>query len=40
MSKIKQHNKADFYTKVVDLLKEARRNIVQTINKTMVYTYF
>ena len=30
----------DFYKKVADLLKEARRSVVQTVNKTMVYTYF
>ncbi|MBI0400601.1 PDDEXK nuclease domain-containing protein [Cyclobacterium marinum] len=40
MSKIEQYNKSDFYKKVVDLLKEARKSVVQTINKTMVYTYF
>ena len=40
MSKIEQYNKSAFYKKVVDLLKEARKSVVQTINKTMVYTYF
>jgi len=29
-----------FYNKVANLLKEARKNVVQTVNKTMVYTYF
>ncbi len=28
------------YNRVVDLLKEARKSIVRTVNKTMVYTYF
>ncbi len=35
-----QNIKADFYNKIANLLKEARKNVVQTINKTMVYTYF
>ncbi len=40
MKENRQNIKADFYTKVANLLKEARKNVVQTINKTMVYTYF
>jgi len=36
----KQNIQKDFYKKVSDLLKEARRSVVQTVNKTMVYTYF
>ncbi len=40
MSKIEHNTKNNFYEKVADLLKEARRNVVQTVNKTMVYTYF
>lgn len=40
MSNIEQHNQSDFYNKVAILLKEARKRIVQTVNKTMVYTYF
>ncbi len=40
MSKIEQNTRSDFYNKVADLLKEARKSVVQTINKTMVYTYF
>jgi len=40
MSNIEQHNKSDFYNKVAILLKEARKSVVQTVNKTMVYTYF
>ena len=30
----------DFYNKVADLLKEARQNVVQTVNKTMVRAYY
>jgi len=30
----------DFYNKISDLLKEARKSVVRTINKTMVLTYF
>jgi hypothetical protein len=38
---IKEQNiHKDFYNKVSDLLKEARNSVVQTVNKTMVYTYF
>ncbi len=35
-------NKLDtnFYNSVAKFLKEARKSVVQTINKTMVYTYF
>ncbi len=40
MSKIARNIQTDFYNKIADLLKEARRNAVQTVNKTMVYTYF
>lgn len=40
MSNIGQHNQSDFYNKVAFLLKEARKSVVHTVNKTMVYTYF
>ena len=40
MSKTEQNIQTDFYNKVANLLKEARKSIVQTVNKTMVYTYF
>ena len=40
MCDIKQNARFDFYNKVADLLKEARKNVIQTVNKTMVYTYF
>jgi len=40
MSKEKRNIQIDFYSKVADLLKEARKSVVQTVNKTMVYTYF
>jgi predicted nuclease of restriction endonuclease-like (RecB) superfamily len=39
MSEIEKTN-IDFYNKVVDLLKETRKSVVRTINKTMVLTYF
>ena len=39
MNKIKQINK-NFYTKIAQLLQDARKSVVQTVNKTMVYTYF
>lgn len=29
-----------FYSEIVDLLQSARNNIVRTVNKTMVLTYF
>jgi len=40
MGRIKRNIQTDFYSKVADLLKEARKTVVQTVNKTMVYTYF
>ena len=40
MGKIERNTQSDFYNKVADLLKEARKSVVQTVNKTMVYTYF
>jgi DNA-binding MarR family transcriptional regulator len=40
MTEIQQNNQTDFYNKVANLLKEARKSIVQSVNKTMVYTYF
>ncbi|PKP20093.1 MAG: hypothetical protein CVU04_04620 [Bacteroidetes bacterium HGW-Bacteroidetes-20] len=40
MSNIEQHNQTDFYNKVAILLSQARKSVVQTVNKTMVYTYF
>jgi predicted nuclease of restriction endonuclease-like (RecB) superfamily len=30
----------DFYNKIAEILKNARSKVVQTVNKTMVYTYF
>lgn len=39
MSKVERNIQTDFYSKVSNLLKEARKNVVQTVNKTMVYTY-
>ncbi len=40
MSKIERNIQTDFYNKIAYLLKEARKSVVQTVNKTMVYTYF
>lgn len=40
MSKVQQYNQTDLFNKVASLLKEARQSVVQTVNKTMVYTYF
>lgn len=40
MSNINKHNQSGFYDKIANLLKDARKNVVQTVNKTMVYTYF
>ncbi len=40
MSKIERNIETDFYKKVAYLLKEARKSVVQAVNKTMVYTYF
>jgi len=40
MSNIERNTQIDFYNRVVNLLKEARKSVVKTVNKTMVYTYF
>ncbi len=40
MSNIERNTQTDFYNRVVNLLKEARKSVVQIVNKTMVYTYF
>ncbi|VAX28783.1 FIG074102: hypothetical protein [hydrothermal vent metagenome] len=40
MTEIEKNRNSDFYQKVAELLNNARKNVVQTINKTMVYTYF
>ena len=40
MSKKERNIKPDFYNKVARLLKEAQKSVVQSVNKTMVYTYF
>lgn len=40
MTKIEKNINVDFYDRIAELLKSTRKNIVQTINKTMVYTYF
>ena len=40
MSNIERNTQTEFYNKVVNLLKEARKSVVKTVNKTMVFTYF
>jgi predicted nuclease of restriction endonuclease-like (RecB) superfamily len=40
MNKIERNIQSDFYRKVAKLLKEARKSVVQTVNKAMVYTYY
>ncbi len=40
MNHIDKNTNTDLYNKVVHLLKESRKSVVQTVNKTMVYTYF
>jgi hypothetical protein len=39
MSEIK-HSPENLYNKVAELLKLAQNTVVQTVNKTMVQTYF
>ena len=40
MTKLKTTNSSIFFDKIADLLKKARKSVVQTVNQTMVYTYF
>ena len=40
MTKLERNINSDFYNKIAELLKNARSKVVQTVNKTMVYTYF
>jgi len=40
MTKIEKNITIVFYEKVIQLLKVARKSVIQTVNKTMVYTYF
>lgn len=40
MTRIKKNIDLDFYNKIVELLNNARNKVVQTVNTTMVYTYF
>ncbi len=40
MTKIEKNINLDFYNKIAELLKNARNKVVQTVNTTMVYTYF
>ena len=40
MNKLKKIDSDAFYQKVAELLAQARSSVVQTINRTMVQTYF
>ncbi len=40
MAKIDKNISVDFYNRIAELLKSARKKVIQTVNKTMVYTYF
>ena len=40
MNEIKENINLDFYNRIVELLKSARKSVVQAVNRTMVYTYF
>ena len=40
MNEIQPYNQTDLFNKVASLLNEARKSVVQTVNKTMVFTYF
>jgi predicted nuclease of restriction endonuclease-like (RecB) superfamily len=40
MTKLERNINLNFYNKIAELLKNARSKVVQTVNKTMVYTYF
>ncbi|HED37700.1 MAG TPA: DUF1016 domain-containing protein [Ignavibacteria bacterium] len=40
MGEIRKMNLTNFYNKISELLKNARKTVVQTVNKTMVITYF
>lgn len=40
MTKLERNINLDFYNKIAELLKNARSKVFQTVNKTMVYTYF
>jgi predicted nuclease of restriction endonuclease-like (RecB) superfamily len=40
MTKLEKNINSNIYNKIAELLKNARNKVVQTVNKTMVYTYF
>lgn len=40
MTKLDRNINLEFYNRIAELLKNARIKVVQTVNKTMVYTYF
>ena len=40
MKEIEKNKNSDFYNRIAGLLRNAQKTVVQTVNKTMVYTYF
>jgi len=40
MNEIRKNISLDFYNRIAKLLNSARSKVIQTVNKTMVYTYF
>ena len=40
MTKLERNINLDFYNRIAELLRNARKTVIQTVNKTMVYTYF
>jgi len=40
MTKIEKNINLDFYNRIAELLRNARNTVIQSVNKTMVYTYF
>jgi len=40
MTKIEKNKNSELYDRIAELLRKARKTVVQTVNRTMVYTYF
>ena len=40
MTKLERNINLDFYNRIAELLRNARKTVIQNVNKTMVYTYF
>jgi len=40
MTKVEKNTNLDFYNRVVQILNTARKSVIQTVNQTMVYSYF